>query len=218
MLHAVVYNLCLLLIIGSCAKKKQGVSCANPDPATGVCLREETSVADPNDMEAVLQRALQNQETLNDKVQRLEKEKTDLEAQIASGKRPPSDQVEVDRLGEKIVKIVDNIARSSEPQVDTSKVPTVTLKLDNKNNTGMRTFFEFNHVTGVSDIEVSYGGQGNSHVFNYVDFVATKMQLSEVNIPVELRFQFNGTEHCAHIELSRNFDSGSQPMSMGGCQ
>ena len=218
MLHAIVYNLCLLLIIGSCAKKKQGVSCANPDPATGVCLREETSVADPNDMEALLEQSSQNLEALNDKVQRLEKEKTELKAQIKRGERPASDQVHVDILEKTIVKIADNIASSSEPQVDTSKVPTVTLKLDNKNNTGVRTFFEFNHVTGVSAIEVSYGGQGNSHVFEFTDFTTTKMQLSEVNIPVKLRFNFNGTQHCANIELSRNFDSGSQPMTTGGCQ
>ena len=123
----------------------------------------------------------------------------------------------VDILEKTIVKIADNIASSSEPQVDTSKVPTVTLKLDNKNNTGVRTFFEFNHVTGVSDIKVNYGGQGNSHVFDSGDFIATKMELSEIKIPVELHFKFNDVQHCASIELSRNFDSGSQQMSMGEC-
>ena len=227
MLQAIVYNLCLLLIISSCAKKKQGVSCANPDPATGACLRDETSTADPNDIEAILEQALQSQKNMNRELQRLKKEKADLEEQIARGQRPPSDGGLVDTLGQTIIKINEQGAQkgyalSSAPEVDTSKVPAVMLRLENKNDTGVRPTFSFNHTEGVTGIEVNYGGQGNSHVFNFTSFL-TKMQL-EVLIPLELRFKFNDKQLCARIELSKDFESTKallghkeKPMTVGDC-
>ena len=74
MLRAVLYSIGTLLLLVGCAKKKQGIACANPDPATGQCLREATQVVDPNDTAAVLQRALQSQEHLVAEVERLQGE------------------------------------------------------------------------------------------------------------------------------------------------
>ena len=222
MLRAVVYNLCLLLIIGSCAKKKQGVGRAHPDPATGVCLGDEACVADPNDIEAALQRALQNQDTLNAEVQSLRDDKKVIAAEIASGERPNSDGGLLAIMDESIIKISEagqqrGFSLSPEPEVDTSKVPAVTLRLKNKKHTGVRPVISFTHDTSISAIEFNYGGQeGNSQVFNYGDFVTT-MQISEVNIPVELRFKFNSVQYCASIELSRNFENGSKAMTVGKC-
>ena len=220
MLHAVVYNLCLLLIIGNCAKKKQGVSCANPDPNTGACLRHETSVADPNDTADIMQRALKSQEALDSELRRLRAEKATLEAEIASGTRPASDQSQADAVGETIIELIENagdLSLSPEPQVDTSEVPAVTLSLKNVKHTGVRPTFSFTHVTYVSAITFAYGGEdANSLVFKYDRYIDDKIQL-DVKIPIALRFKFGGNDYCASHELSKNFESGSQPMTVSGC-
>jgi len=215
MLHAVVYNLCLLLIISNCAKKKQGVSCANPDPNTGACLRHETSVADPNDTADIMQRALESQEKFDAELRRLRAEKATLEAEIASGARPASDQSQVDMVEETIIGIINRgseIALSPEPEVDTSKVPAVTLSLENKKHTGVRPIFSFTHVTGVSGVKFKYGGE-ESHVFRHDNYISNKIQL-DVKIPVALSFKFGGQQYCAKHELSKNFESDSQPMTV----
>ena len=221
MLHAVVYNLCLLLIISNCAKKKQGVSCANPDPATGACLRHETSVADPNDTEAIMQRALESQEALDSELRRLKAEKATLEKQIASGERPASDQSQADAVGETIIGITERAIEVGfsppEPKVDPSKVPAVTLNLENNNHTGVRPIFSFTHVTGVSEVNFSYGGkEDNSLVFNYDNYTSDKIQL-DVKIPIELSFKFSDKQYCAVHELSREFESGNQTMTVSEC-
>ena len=222
MWRAVVYIFCLLLAISGCAKKKQGVGCVNPDPATGACLREETTVSDPDDTAALLARALQSQEAAKQEIARLQKEKADRQAAIDSGERPASDQASVDRIGETIITIAgkgeeQGYLLSPEPTVDTSKVPGVTLTLKNKNKRGVRPEFEFNHVTGVSGIELYYGGKGGSQVFNF-DRAKNKMELSSLKIPVILRFKFNETQHCAKAEINSAYEDGRQAMTVGGCE
>ena len=222
MLHAVVYNLCLLLIISSCAKKKLGVSCANPDPNTGACLRHETSIADPNDTETIMRRAVQDQETLNAELRRLQEEKAVLEAKIASGGGSSSDRDEVNRLDDVIIGIMGKageIGLSPEPQVDTSKVPAVKLNLRHKDKTGVRPNFSFTHVTNVSEVNFNYGDKKvDSRVFRHDDsFTDKKIQL-EVRIPVELRFRFGGDNYCARHEFSKDFGEGTQPMTVSECQ
>lgn len=221
MLHAVVYNLCLLLIISSCAKKKRAVSCANLDPNTGACLRHESSVADPNDTETIMRRAVQNSETLNAELRRLQEEKAVLEARINRGEGSPSDQAEVNRLDDVIIGIIGKageIGLSPEPQVDTSKVPAVTLNLKHKDKTGVRPTFSFTHVTDVSEVNFSYGKEkGESLVFKYDYFVEDRIQL-EVRIPVALRFKFGDVLYCASHEFSKNFGEGTQSMTVSKCQ
>ena len=223
MWRAVVYIFCLLLAISGCAKKKQGVACVNPDPATGACLREENTVSDPDDTAALLERALQSQEAAEREIARLQKEKTDLQAAIDSGERPPSDQTLVEKVGETIITIAgkgeeQGYSFSSEPVADTSKVPGVILTLKNKNKRGVRPKFEFNHVTGVSGIELYYGGKGGTQVFNFSGRTKEEMELSSLKIPVILRFKFNETQHCAKAEISSTYEDGRRAMTVEVCE
>lgn len=223
MLHALVYIFCLLLSLTSCAKKRQSVSCANPDPVTGACLRDATSIADPNELKAAYERALQSKVAAERELRYLREKRAEVGRQIDSGERPASDRSFVDAIGETIIKINDRKEQSNsslppKPEVNTSKAPVVTLNLKNKNNTGVRPTFTFAHTTGITEIKFNYGAQGKSQVFLSNDFVPTKMQLLEVKIPLELRFKFNDKQHCASIELSKDFDSGNRPMTVGECR
>ena len=223
MWRAVVYIFCLLLAISSCAKKKQGVGCVNPDPATGACLGEEAAISDPDDTAAVLKRASQSQAAARLEIARLQKEKDVRQAGIDSGERPASDQAKVDEVGEMIIAIVAEGTKkghllSSKPTVDTSKVPGVILTLKNKDKRGVRPKFEFNHVTGVSGIELYYGGEGGTQAFNFSGRTRGEMPLTSVKIPVILRFKFNETQHCAKAEINSTYEDGRRAMTVEVCK
>ncbi len=222
MVRLVVYSLCLLLSIASCAKKKQSISCANPDPTTGACLSDQATVVDPNDSAAVMERAMASQEQMRLELQRLRNDKAVLEEQIASGQRPASDQTYVDQLAATINGTVARgleVGWAAEPEVDTSAVPTVMLSFNNHKNTGVRPKFIFTHVTKVTDIAFRYGS-GDSHVFGQsARFSTDKIQLAGVKIPINLQFKFGGQSYCAKRDLSREFEDGQQVMqtTVGGC-
>ena len=217
MLRAVVYSsIGALLLIVACAKKQQGITCSSTDPATGQCVQEATQVVDPNDTEAVLQRALQSQEQLMAEVERLEGE---LDAAKQTG-----DTQKAEKIQQEIDEKNTEASKAPIPMIDENKVPVVRLKLRNKDNMGVRAELSFwPHSRHLSDFVFSYGGQGASHFFNF-DTFDKGVQLSEVEVPVQLSFKFKEDIHCARVTVNRRFEETPWPttkdmrVSKGECK
>ena len=207
--------LCVLLVLTGCAKKQQGISCANPDPATGACLRDESTVSDPNDTVAILEEAVKSNAEAKREIARLEALIVELEAKKEAGTISDSEN-------NTLAQFVGTLARKKfakqKAKVDTSKVPSVELNLKNKNHTGVRSIFTFSHVTDLGEIfEVKYE-DSKSYVFNFgAERLTDKMVLSSVKIPIVLLFMFKGNKYCATTEVNSNFDKGTQPMAVEEC-
>ena len=186
-----VIYLCLLLSLISCAKKKQGITCANPDPVTGACLRDDDMVVDPIEDDYVPY----SQQEPNTRYE----------------------QQETDGLGE--TSTTDTTTEAEPPlSVDKSKAPAVTLILHNPNNEGVRPTFTFAHTDGVTNVNVSYGGEGNTHVFTSSEF-AKGITLLDVQIPIALSFTFSAQKYCASSTLKHDFfEKGRQAMQVIKCQ
>ena len=210
MLRVVVYSIGTLLLMVGCAQKKQGITCTDPDPATGQCLRDATQVVDPLDTEAILQLAQQSQK------KRMEVERQ-LQEDIAQAKQTGDTQTAA-ALQQSLTRIITEtteagLTLTAPPEIDDNKVPAVKLKLQNKNNMGVRVGLSFTHVKNISDFVFYYGGKGRSQVFNFDDFTDDKVQLSDVEIPVLLSFKFKGSNYCAQIDLNYSFEETHWPVS-----
>ena len=85
------------------------------------------------------------------------------------------------------------------------------LKLQNKNDTGVRVAISFTHNKDIDAFVFKYGGRGASQVFNFDDFTHDQVQLSEVQIPLQLSFQFKNVDYCAQVEVNYRFEETFWP-------
>ena len=214
MLRIMVYSsINALLLVGGCAKKTHSITCANPDPATGQCLRDETQVVNPNNMEATLEK--------NTKIamNELREENKRLEKELAAAKQAGNTQQveetekEIKQNKEKIQKQDEGkAAPSAQPMVDENKVPEVKLTLRNKrDNKGVRVELKFTHNKNISDFVFRYGSYGRSQIFNFDNFTHKRVQLADVEIPVRLSFKFKGADYCARVDVSYRFEETPWP-------
>ena len=209
MIRAIVYSVWLLLLITNCARQKQPNACENLDSATGQCVSADKTVADPDDSAAFLERSLKNNQTLQERIRQLEDQKAELEARNASPQEVGAITNQIAALSKGLLDSLGN----NTVGVDTSKLPTVMLKFRRAQNKQQTPTFVFSHVEAVQLCTLTYG-EDKSLVFNTGGFTTKKMQLSEVTIPVKLRFKFGGTQYCASTSLSYSFESGQQQMEV----
>ncbi len=207
------------LLVSGCAKEKQGVTCAHPDPVTGTCLREENAVSYHDDAGAIVRRITQQDTAAaQQEVAGLKAESERLYAQIRAGQANAAQRQRHSVLEMALERVGQTIGGDTQEEVDIGTVPAVNHDLPNKKWQGVRLNFTFGHVEEVQLGRLTYGGEGQSLVFDFgEDFTKSKMGLSAVKIPVELSFEFDRKTYCATTEINHRYEQGRTVMEVAEC-